>query len=518
MDITQDSRAGAGLLALEPRMLFDGAALASVADCPTFDPGDGGFDAPLPDLEQPVADGSARGTPPSLLGTDQDPTVMAGEPLRFDASGATDEIGRGTRITVNDPDGPVPAGDYWMTIAGYHGRLTVDVTGTATVYENGTTHVSISGSLDELNDALDGLTFTPDRHYTGDTAIRLTVIEPSGAGEAAQIDIHVLNENVAPEGVDDLAVLGTARGVIAGNVLCGDADGNGRDFDADGDPLAVIGVVPGENTPTGADGSLGADASGAVGQTLAGRFGVLELGTNGAFRYTSGAAADALAAGETVVDSFTYQLTDPEGGTDTAVLRIELTGAQTEPPPPPSPPPSPPPPVPVPPPSTPDPLPVPPPPGAGPAPGPVTPLPPDGGDPPAGPTPVTGLGPSETLALSDPVLMATAFDGGGADSLGLAPLAVANDAFAPFSPTAVLGRIEAERERKAMDLRRGPVTAVAADVEEAVPIPKAQALKRSAAADVELPAPKVKGFSDQLGQEKKRIVPPKAAPGSDETR
>jgi VCBS repeat-containing protein len=97
---------------------------------------------------------------------------------------------------------------------------------------------------------------------------------------------------------------------VQGNVIAGDAGGGVADSDADLDALVVSAL----------DG-------GTVGQPLAGFRGTLTLNADGSYIYVAD-HADPMIVGTTVLDAFTYTLSD---GTDidTATLTITITGAAT---------------------------------------------------------------------------------------------------------------------------------------------------------------------------------------------
>jgi VCBS repeat-containing protein len=57
---------------------------------------------------------------------------------------------------------------------------------------------------------------------------------------------------------------------------------------------------------------------------LAGQYGYLRIAEDGSYTYTL--TSDALSAGSTYVETFNYQVTDPAGATDTAILRIRIDG------------------------------------------------------------------------------------------------------------------------------------------------------------------------------------------------
>jgi T1SS-143 domain-containing protein len=112
--------------------------------------------------------------------------------------------------------------------------------------------------------------------------------------------------------------------VADGNVMTatGGADANSTDGVADtqgADGATVTGV---------AVGSVGS-ASGNVGGTLHGTYGDLVLNANGNYVYTLNNAAanvQALKAGQTVTDVFTYTITDGDGDPSSTTLTITITG------------------------------------------------------------------------------------------------------------------------------------------------------------------------------------------------
>ncbi len=90
-----------------------------------------------------------------------------------------------------------------------------------------------------------------------------------------------------------------------------------NDIDGDGDALTVTQV-----NGSGANvGSLFTLPSGAN----------LTVGTLGDFIYDPNGAFDYLAAGQVATDSFTYQVDDGNGGTDTATVTLRITGTADAP-------------------------------------------------------------------------------------------------------------------------------------------------------------------------------------------
>jgi fimbrial isopeptide formation D2 family protein len=106
--------------------------------------------------------------------------------------------------------------------------------------------------------------------------------------------------------------------VVAGNGVAGGQPGDVRDPDPDNDLLTVTAVDAGPGRP------------GTVGAPLAGTWGTLTLGPDGRYTYATNAAAQLLAAGQSVQDVFGYTVSD---GTvsSTTTLTITVVGANDAP-------------------------------------------------------------------------------------------------------------------------------------------------------------------------------------------
>ena len=99
----------------------------------------------------------------------------------------------------------------------------------------------------------------------------------------------------------------------SGDVIS-DNDGFGVDSDPDGDAITVIAVA----------GQLGN-----VNASVAGVYGSVTIASTGSYTYTLDNASplvQALAAGQTVTDTFTYTISDGNGGTATATLTVNIIG------------------------------------------------------------------------------------------------------------------------------------------------------------------------------------------------
>ena len=125
--------------------------------------------------------------------------------------------------------------------------------------------------------------------------------------------------------VDDVPVLSNdaasitedaANASVSGSVVTNDA--LGADL-----PAPVTGVVVG-----------GSAAPSVVGEALTGSYGQLTLNSDGSYSYVldnANASVNALQAGQSLVDLFTYQITDADGDVSSAQLRITINGANDAP-------------------------------------------------------------------------------------------------------------------------------------------------------------------------------------------
>lgn len=119
----------------------------------------------------------------------------------------------------------------------------------------------------------------------------------------------VKEAGLAPGGTTALAGDRTA----SGNVLANDKD-------RDGDILMVV--------------SAGGRNSQGVGEPIQGKYGSLILNSDGTWTYTlanDAPSTNALRQGEQVFDTFIYTVSDGNGGTDTATLRIKISGTNDAP-------------------------------------------------------------------------------------------------------------------------------------------------------------------------------------------
>jgi len=178
-----------------------------------------------------------------------------------------------------------------------------------------------SGALLTLNS--DGtFAYDPNGQFEtlaiGDTdsdSFTYTISDGVSGSDSATVSITINGANDAPMAEDD-AVIGFEDTVTFGDLLFD--NGSGADSDIDnGDMITVIGV----NGSTGNAGQSVTLTSGAV----------VTVNMDGTFAYDANGQFNALAAGETATDTFTYLIEDIVGGFDTGTVTITINGLNDAP-------------------------------------------------------------------------------------------------------------------------------------------------------------------------------------------
>ncbi len=226
-------------------------------------------------------------------------------------SGPEDAPSIAVTLTGGDVDGTVAS--FSLADLPENGTLYSDA-GLTTLVATGSDYPASGNSLT--------LFFVPDGNWNGTTGFNYAAKDNSGIVDAtpATATINVTPVNDAPLATDNSnSIVEDATLPASGNLLLDD-DGAGVDSDPDGtDVLSVVQI----NGVTNA----ALDVSGA--------YGALNWGSDGSYQYlldNGNATVQALAAGESLIDTFTYTLSDGQGGSDTATLTITINGITDGPP------------------------------------------------------------------------------------------------------------------------------------------------------------------------------------------
>ena len=215
-----------------------------------------------------------------------------------DSGTVTEDAALSGNVLTNDTDAD---GDS-LTVTAVNGQAGA-VGNQITLSSGALVTLNANGSYDyDQNGAFDTLA----TGQSGSDSFSYTVSDGNGGTDTATVNITIngVTDNVAPNAANDSGSV-AENATLAGNVLANDSDGNG-------DSLSVTAV----NGQAGAVGNQITLSSGAT----------VTLNANGSDDYDPNGAFDALATGETGSDSFSYTVSDGNGGTDTATVNITING------------------------------------------------------------------------------------------------------------------------------------------------------------------------------------------------
>ncbi|MCC6454022.1 MAG: tandem-95 repeat protein [Caldilineaceae bacterium] len=212
--------------------------------------------------------------------------------------GAADSPVASVSVTITPTDDAPLAVDDVAVVDEDSGATTIDVLANDTDVDGGPKSITSAGDPANGTVVVAGdnlsLTYKPDLNYCNSeagTTDTFTYAINGGSTATVAVTVNCINDDPVAE--DDLFTTAEDTELADGNVL--DDNGNGADFDIEGDTLTV------NTTP--------------ITDTL---HGALVLNTDGSFVYSP-------TLNFAGTDSFGYELSDGNGGIDTAVVTITVT-------------------------------------------------------------------------------------------------------------------------------------------------------------------------------------------------
>ncbi len=222
----------------------------------------------------------------------------------------------------SDPDGDTLSISGVLSPAGVAGILGQPLAG-----NYGTLLLDSQGNyryvVDNTNSAVQALRTDADRLTE---VFQYSVSDGNGKTVSATFTVVIHGRNDTPIAINDSAIAVEAGGVnngTPGQAGSGNALGNDLDVDA-GDSKTLDGIYLGTLAAGGTFAQVGAGAT-----QVAGSYGTLSIDANGNYVYTvndSLAAVQALKAGESLVETFSYRMHDTDGASSQAQIVITIEG------------------------------------------------------------------------------------------------------------------------------------------------------------------------------------------------
>ncbi|WP_455230460.1 VCBS domain-containing protein [Geopseudomonas aromaticivorans] len=272
---------------------------------PEDDNGNGAIDGHNTVNESGLAGGSTAGDGSNIVdGTIQ---ISAGDGLAsITIGGQTFDLADLQALSASTPSAAIPVEGGTLVLTDFTPGTSVG-------------GVPTSGTLEYT------YTLTSERTHSGseDQSLLLDIplsVTDAGNGTAnGTLTIQVVDD--APQASDDTNSITEDDLSVVGNVIDGDAAGDGADIGgADSATITDISSTSGNS----ADDS---DPSGVL--VIEGEYGTLTIQPNGEYEYVlnnDNAEVNKLKDGETLTEEFTYTLTDTDGDSDTARLTITING------------------------------------------------------------------------------------------------------------------------------------------------------------------------------------------------
>ncbi|CUI72965.1 VCBS domain-containing protein [Achromobacter kerstersii] len=265
----------------------------------------------------------------TIRGANDAPVAVADTGSAEEAGGVNNGTGgQAANGNVLNNDKDVDAGDTLSVAGVVNSNNAAGVIGGDSAGLYGTLRLGADGTYTyEVNNALAAVQQLRAGQSLQET-FTYTVQDAGGLTHTAVLTITIAGRYDTPEAVNDTNTATAGSSVVAPIDATGEVLGNDLDVDG-GDTKAVNGIRAGIEDPIRPLVSVGGAPV-----RVNGQYGWLEIGSDGRYTYhvdSSNEQVAALAAGQTLVDSFTYRVVDGGGLTDLAQLDITVIGVNDPP-------------------------------------------------------------------------------------------------------------------------------------------------------------------------------------------
>ncbi len=243
-------------------------------------------------------------------------------------SGTDDTVAE--NATVSDTFAiAAPLGIQNITIAGTNvslAQLQAATSGSPFVVNTTNGALNITDYTGNANSGTVSYTYDPigtsrDHNTPAEISESLSITTSDGVNTSAAVTLDISITDTEPTTAADTRTVTEDDTGIAGNVVTGT---NASADTIGGDTTTVTGVATGNSGST--------ELTTNVNTGLAGTYGTLTIQADGSYTYVTNSAAQALAAGVNVTDTFSYTIKDSDGDFSTTTVTFTVTGVDDAPP------------------------------------------------------------------------------------------------------------------------------------------------------------------------------------------
>ncbi|WP_417329980.1 VCBS domain-containing protein [Halomonas cupida] len=262
-------------------------------------------------------------------------------------------------LSISDPDARDPASQaganqHQVVLEVTQGTLNITDAGGATLAGNGSATLTITGSVAQVNAALANLTYQGILNFNGEDTLTMTTNDQGNFGDHPIVDqgngipgetadaltdidtltITVNAVNDDPVANDD-SVIAIEAGGTDNNQVGVDPNGFVLDNDEDVDIVTNDDVLTVTQAGVDADNLQAVDANPSQTTEVIGQYGTMVIGSDGFAQYivnNDNPEVEALRqSGDTLTETFTYEIADLAGVTSQATITVTIQGANDTP-------------------------------------------------------------------------------------------------------------------------------------------------------------------------------------------
>ena len=268
----------------------------------------------------------------SIVGINDAPTAVADTDTVTANGTVTDTTNSAGTLVSDDTDADASSSLYVTKITHSNTGNSSNVTYNSTKTSNAATIVGDKGTLTFGSDG--SYSYAANSNAASGTDVFTYTLTDGTSTTTTTLTITV-NINNAPNAVEDTGYIQEGKTLTvanSGSAVSGTSTGSNtgditdNDTDADSDTLTVTQIQPSGGSATAVTDVTYSHGSAT---SVSGTYGTLTIGSDGSYQYVANSNISGVdAGGSNVTDTFTYTVSDGNGGTDTENLTINVIPSQ----------------------------------------------------------------------------------------------------------------------------------------------------------------------------------------------